>query len=310
MFLSLFPIRPAATAVLLAASLVSLAQPAPPAPATPPVPPTPPAAAPGGFKVMTFGSPVSFLGIGVKEIMADRAKELKLKEEAGVEVTRVEEGSPAEQAGLKVGDAVLEYQGNRVEGAEQFVRLVRETPAGRQVRMKIARNGSSQNVIATIASRQPQMWGVNAKDRARIEQEMARVQEKLRRIPEIRVPDVPHALMGWRSGMIGIDGEALDGQLAEFFGAPAGVLVRNVAQNMPAAKAGIKAGDVIVRVDETPVKSPRDITAAIRNSQNRNPLKVTVLRQKSELSLEVTLEQEKPMVPRGVTVSRPQDFEF
>ena len=84
---------------------------------------------------MTFGNPVSFLGIGVKEILADRAKELKLKEEAGVEVTRVEEGSPAEQAGLKVGDAVLEYQGNRVEGAEQFVRLVRETPAGRQVRV-------------------------------------------------------------------------------------------------------------------------------------------------------------------------------
>jgi len=60
---------------------------------------------------MTLGGSVSYLGIGVKEILAERAKELKLKEEAGVEVTRVDSNSPAEKAGLKAGDAVLEYQG-------------------------------------------------------------------------------------------------------------------------------------------------------------------------------------------------------
>ena len=84
---------------------------APPAPA---VPPTPEVriwkASPGG----------SFLGVGLKEIDSDRAKELKLREESGVEITRVEENSPAAKAGLKVGDAVLQYNGQRVEGIEQF----------------------------------------------------------------------------------------------------------------------------------------------------------------------------------------------
>src|SRR5579862_1905171 len=72
----------------------------------------------------------SFIGVGVEEIDADRAKTLKLSEEAGVEVTRVERDSPAEKAGLKTGDAVLQYNGQRVEGMEQFSRLVRETAPG------------------------------------------------------------------------------------------------------------------------------------------------------------------------------------
>src|SRR3954454_4231085 len=76
----------------------------------------------------------SFLGLGVSEIDSDRAKALNLREERGVEITRVEEDSPASRAGLKIADVVLEYGGQRVEGTEQFVRLVHETPVGREVK--------------------------------------------------------------------------------------------------------------------------------------------------------------------------------
>src|SRR5512139_2437444 len=70
---------------------------------------------------ITTSSSRSYLGVGVAEINADRAKALKLKEERGVEITRVEDDSPAAKAGLKVGDVVLEYNGQRLEGTEQFV---------------------------------------------------------------------------------------------------------------------------------------------------------------------------------------------
>lgn len=288
----------AGLAVLL--SLPGFAQPAPPAPAAPPPPP-----AQGGFKVITMGGPVSYLGIGVKEIMGERAKELKLKEEAGVEVTRVDTGSPAEKAGIKAGDAVLEYQGNRVEGAEQFVRFVRETPVGRQVKLKVVRAGSSQTISATIGERQGGMLGMPQMDR-----EMGRLREKMRNMPEIRMPDIPQPMMGWRSGMLGIDGEAIEDQLAEFFGVKEGVLVRSVPKDMPAAKAGIRAGDVIVRVEETKVRNPRDISAAIRAAKDKRPLKVTLSRQKAEMTVDVQLDEEKPVYPRGRAVSRQQDFEF
>jgi len=259
---------------------------------------------------MNLGGSVSYLGIGVKEILAERAKELKLKEEAGVEVTRVDSNSPAEKAGIKAGDAVLEYQGNRVEGTEQFVRFVRETPAGRQVKLKIVRAGASQTLTAAIGERQSSLPGFSQKERERIEQEMARVREKFKSLPEIRMPDIPHAVMGGRSGMLGIDGEAVEEQLAEYFGVKEGVLVRSVAKDMPAAKAGIRAGDVIVRIEESKVRSPRDISSAIRAAKNKKPLKVTFFRQKSEMTVDVQLEEERAAPGRGITVGRPQDFEF
>src|SRR5580692_601085 len=67
----------------------------------------------GGSGLLSSGT---YLGVNLCEISSDRARELKLKETYGVEITRVEEGSPAEKAGLKSGDVVLEYNGQRVEG--------------------------------------------------------------------------------------------------------------------------------------------------------------------------------------------------
>src|SRR5208337_722283 len=95
----------------------------------------------------------TYLGVSLAEIDANRAKELKLKEDYGVEITRVEEGSPAEKAGVKPGDVVLEYNGQRVEGMEQFGRMVRETPAGREVKLTISRDGAPQTLSAMLAAR-------------------------------------------------------------------------------------------------------------------------------------------------------------
>src|SRR4051794_20311312 len=88
---------------LLAGAIGCFAQPEPPQP-------------PRFSKVEMFGGASSFLGVGVVEVDAERAKELKLKEERGVEVKSVEDGSPAAKAGVKVGDVVLDYNGQHVEG--------------------------------------------------------------------------------------------------------------------------------------------------------------------------------------------------
>jgi serine protease Do len=290
-----------ATVAMVLLTVPLLAQPMPPSPDVPR----------GRMKAMTLGGSVSYLGIGVKEILAERAKELKLKEEAGVEVTRVDPNSPAERAGLKTGDAVLEYQGNRVEGAEQFVRLVRETPVGRQVMLKVSRAGAPLTLTASIGERQEDVIGMSQRDQGQMDREMARLRDRLGNLPEIRMPDIPHPVMGWRSGMLGIDGEAVEDQLAEYFSVKEGVLVRSVAKDMPAAKAGIRAGDVITRIEESKVRNPRDISSAIRAARNKRPLKVTLSRRKSEMTVDVQLEDAPPASTRGgVTAGRPQDFEF
>ena len=224
----------------------------------------------------------SYLGVGVVEVTAERAKALNLREEQGVEVTRVEDDSPADKAGIKTSDVVAEYNGQRIEGLEQFMRLVRETPPGRDVKLTVSRNGSRQQVMVKTGSRKAWLtsrYGENALEIPRIE------------LPDIRMPDVPRAFMSWRSTILGIEAESLDSQLAQFFGVKEGVLVRSVVKGSPAEKAGIRAGDVIVRVDDTKVATPREVTSAVRSARLRKTVNLTALREKREMNFPVPVDE-------------------
>lgn len=251
-----------------------------PTPAPAPPPPPAPSYAVGPLKITENRS---YLGVGVREVDAERARALKLREEYGVEVTNVEEESPAAKAGLKTGDVVLEYNGQRVEGTEQFVRFVRETPMGRTVKLLVSRSGGTLTLTPILATRKlkaPQAFGWE-----RFE------------MPDIQmppIPDVPMAMMSWRSSTLGVVAESLEPQLAAFFGVKEGVLVRSVVAGSTAEKAGFKAGDVILKVDDSKVASPRDVTSAIRTARSgkKPSVPVAIMRDKKEVALTVTLPEE------------------
>ncbi len=272
----------------------------------------------------------SYLGIGAQEIDEARAKELKLPEVRGVEVTRVEEDSPADKAGLKKGDVVLQYNGERVEGTRQFERLVRETPPGRQVTLVVSRNGSTQTLAATLEERKnfvferkligPDFERDMSKLREELQglrldpkfhQDMARLQAELGAM-RLRLPDIPQPFMALRSGVLGVEAESLTSQLAEFFGVKQGVLVRSVIKDSAAEKAGIKAGDVIVRVDTEEVSSPSELTREIRKLGSKSSFPITVVRNRQEMVLNVVPEQkpsgtlERQLRPEPERGSRPR----
>jgi serine protease Do len=240
----------------------------------------------------------SYLGVGVKEIDAERAKVLKLREEYGVEVTSVEEEGPAAKAGLKTGDVVLEYNGQRVEGTEQFVRFVRETPTGRTVKLLVSRSGGTLTLNPTLAARKSKAPQAFSWERF----EMPEIQ--------VPIPDVPMAMMSWRSSTLGVVAESLESQLAAYFGVKEGVLVRSVVAGSTAEKAGFKAGDVILKVDESKVASPRDVTNAIRTARNakKSTMPVAVMREKKEVNLTVTFPDEPaiPKMPKSTAIRRLQ----
>lgn len=216
----------------------------------------------------------SYLGVWVWQIDAMRAKELRLAEVAGVEVTLVRPGSPAERAGLRLGDVIADYGGTKVEGIEHFSQLVRDTAPGKSVRMRIVRNGASQAITAKIEA-------MSAGDRPG-----AIFGPRPANVPERQ--DVPRSLMTWRSPTLGVDAEALFGQLAEFFGVSEGVLVRTVMDGSPASRAGLKAGDVITRIGTRPVATPAQITAQLRGVGAS--FKVTLVRNRVETSVTVNFE--------------------
>ncbi len=239
-----------------------------------PVPPQPPVAPiPPSRMVMPAGS---YLGVGIQELTSERAKALKLREETGVEITRVAADSPAEKAGLKSGDVVLQINGIKVEGLEESSRLVRETPAGHEVRLEVFRNGATQTITARVAERPP-----------------------VPALPDgfgFRMPDVPRIIQGLRSPMLGVEAESIDGQLAQYFGVNEGVLVRTVMKGSAAEKAGVKAGDVILRVDETRVASPAEISARLRAARGK-AIPLALMRERKELS--VTVEAPEARVGRA-----------
>jgi len=252
-----------------------------------PAPPAPPAPQLRDINVNPFAGG-TYLGVNLAEIEANRAKELKLREAYGVEITRVEENSPAEKAGLKAGDVVLEYNGQRVEGMEQFGRLVRETPPGREVKLTISRNGATQTLTAVLGSR-----------RSRYEVRIPPFE-----IPQIPIPDIPTIHTSFRTARLGIEAEAIGDQLAGYFGVKEGVLVRSVVDNTPAQKAGIKAGDVITKVDGTMVTAPGELSSAVRAASAKKNYSIDLMRDRKPLTLTVTPDdRSERFIPRGRVVT-------
>ena len=276
------------------------ASPAPPQvhvapwPVAPPLPPTPPPAPHAGRLVqapgLLFAPPASqsYLGVHLMEVRADRAREIGLSEPYGVEIMSVASGSPAEQAGIRKGDVIVNFRGQRVEGQEHLVRLVRETPIGRRVELTVFRGGSEVSLNVEIGERQAASPNVffNCGD------EPCEIQ-----IPDIRIRsfdfDIPKPRMVTQSRLLGAELEALEGQLAEHFGVKEGVLVRSVDANSPAARAGLKAGDVMVEVAGKAVRDAGQIREAVRDADAAKPVALVVVRNRSRVSLEMEQQQRK-----------------
>src|SRR5487761_1904471 len=223
----------------------------------------------------------SYIGIGMQEIGPQRSWALRLPEASGIEITEIVPDSPAEKAGLKVGDAILKYNGQKVEGISQFARLVRETQAGRDVKLDVSREGVMQQVTVRVAQRK--LPRPDGNDGPMI-------------LPfQLQIPDLSRSVPALRSAVLGVEAEAADGQLAQYFGVKEGVLVRSVLKGSAAEKAGIKAGDVIVRLDDAQVAMPADISNRVRLLRGKS-VQVALMRDRKEMTVTAAIED----VPGGV----------
>jgi serine protease Do len=241
------------------------------------------------LKVMIDDDGSSWLGVETHEVTAEKAKDLKLSAERGVVLGKIVPDSPAAKAGLKENDVIMELNGQRVEGASQFRRMIHEIPAGRAVQLSVWREGRAQTMSVTLGK---------AEERRRA-WKMATPGTFAFRMPDMPVfPEIPS--MEWNGSMLlggpprlGIDAEDLSGQLGAFFGAPdgEGILVREVNSGSPAEKAGVKAGDVITSFNGERIHSLGDLREKLsaKRDEKDKTVKLGVLRNKSEISLTVEL---------------------
>ncbi len=241
----------------------------------------------------------SWLGVGVAEVTPEKVKELQLPAERGALLGKIVPNSPAAKAGLKENDVVTEINGQRVEGAEQFRRMIHEIPAGRAAQLSVWRNGRQQNIAVTLAK-----------------PEAGHARAMVAPAPgtfAFHMPDLPDmsALDGLRNfsfsfpgrTRLGIDAEDLEGDFGNYFGAPdgEGVLIRNAFENSPAAKAGLKSGDVITSMDGERIRSASELREKLAAKKDAKSVKLGLLRNRTEMSLTVELPLPEELEHRHVS---------
>lgn len=226
-----------------------------------------------------------YLGVGVAEIDDDRSKALNLKVDHGVVVMNVGANTPAARAGLKESDVILEYNGQRVEGVDEFMRMVRETPPHRTVSLRISRGGASHTLTATLAQNTQSAGALPAMPPMPPMPAMPSM-APTPDFPNLVMSETPLPTMSWENRRIGAQLTGLNSQLAAYFGVPGGSLVQWVSKNSPAEKAGLRAGDVVVRIDGEAVSTPQDVVSRMRRNSNES-LAFGIMRNHHELTLSV-----------------------
>ena len=208
-----------------------------------------------------------WLGVQIEKISAKMLKNLGL--EHGVQINKVIKDSPAEEAGLEVDDILLSLNGEKINDPDQLVKLVKSLEIDQKVKLEYFRAGKKSTASAVLAksSAKPMVWNIKnhpGKD-------LMPVMEK----------------RAW----LGVLSENLNDQLRKFFGVKEdlGVMVKEVVSDSPAEKAGIMAGDVIIKVADRSIKSTRDLVRTINYYNPDEEVALTVVRDKKEKSLKAKL---------------------
>jgi serine protease Do len=226
-------------------------------------------------------------------VLAGRGAEIGVQiaegKDAGVVIEEVRPDSPAEKAGLKRADVIVEFDGERVRSARQFGRLVQETPPGRTVKATIVRDGQKKDVQISPQAGRGALSGGTIFDDGRLRDRLGDLGSLGDRLPPFNFNfdfDLPGALSGRR---LGVSVDELTDQLAQYFGARQGVLVTAVTEGSAAASAGLKAGDVITSINGQSVRSRDDLVRALREARDEE-VSIAIVRDKKETSVKAKIE--------------------
>jgi len=252
------------------------------------------------------------LGVSIQDLDAKQQATA-----SGALVQEVREGSPGAKAGMKKGDIITDFDGEHVRSARHLSRLVAETPEGRTVKTAVLREGKRVDLSVTPES------GTHAGRRIEREFEfkvpppdvfagrpgddemMGPGPGSRKFFFDVRPPKGggPGDFMWFAPGRarLGVGIEELTPQLADYFGTKDGVLVTSVEPDTPAAKAGLKAGDVITSVNGKAVSDGGELIEAVQSADDGAEVTVGYVRDKKAATAKATLEpREKEKVERRV----------
>ena len=219
-----------------------------------------------------------YLGVHITAVSPEQASTLKLQDSSGAIITYVDQDGPACRAGLLENDVVVAFNGSKIDTPEQLQGLIHTSAPQKSITLTVIRTGQRKDVKVTLGA-----WRV-ASNTHGSSFLMSSPPPPRAYVPDVEIPSF--AILSARHGLVV---ESLSPQLAEFFGVPRGhgVLIRSVEGGSPAAVAGLKAGDVVIKVNNETVHDIVDWQRSMRS--NANKVSVGILREKHEQTVVINL---------------------
>jgi len=221
-----------------------------------------------------------WLGVFIQDITTDIKEAMDLKSKRGVLIRDVVEDSPADEAGIEQEDVVIEFDGKKVWDSSNLTRLIRSSSPGENVELKILRNGKEKTITVTLGKR--------PRDQLSYEYEFEPFFREAQRIKPYT-----YSFSVFSGSRIGVKVQDLTEQLGNYFGVEdgEGALITEVEEDMPAYKAGLKAGDVIVEVEGEEIGDTEELMDVISDKEEGDKVKIKVIRNRRPESFEVEVEE-------------------
>lgn len=245
------------------------------------------------------GNP-GYLGVEVIDVNAEKEQALKLKDAHGAVITLIDHDAPAGQVGLKVNDVVLAIDGQTVDDAEQFHRILRQIPPGRKISLEISRDGNVQTLAVQLADHkamEKSIWAKIGADVAGIVPPFHSKSQAPDSGPAMGLVDSGSTAVPASSFHIPFFGSTLDVgalvepltlQMAAYLGVKGGLMVKQVTKQSDADAAGLKAFDVILQVGTESMITSSDWARALRANQGKQ-VSVIILRDKKQQTLSLRI---------------------
>jgi len=231
----------------------------------------------------------AWLGVQLQDMTPRLARDISVKTESGALVRSVVEESPAEKAGLKEDDIIVEFNGKKIDDSDDLVRAVRDVKPGATANVAVVRNDERKSLTATLG-------------------EMPRHEEQFENAPHLlpSFPGMERIEIFGGADEYGLHLSTLNRQLGAYFGAPNnhGVLVEEVQKRSPAEKAGFMAGDVIVKVGSDVIEDTRDVFSALEEFKKGDKASFEVIRKGDRKTLSLEIGQESGGTMRHFRIFR------
>ena len=226
------------------------------------------------------GDKGGYLGVMLQDINSSMAKAMDLDNEKGVLINEVVDDSPADEAGLQDGDVIIKFNGQELKNHKALTKAVSSSAPGEKVNVVVLRDGKEKTLKVEMGQREDKMMAFFSDD------------------GDVHFPHDSENVFVWQGddlqgdrGFMGVEVDDISEQMGDYFDVEdgEGALITSVTEDSAAEKAGLKAGDVIVRIGDDEVESAGDVHAALAGTEPEQKLDIQVIRKGKKKSMDITL---------------------